>query len=593
MATPSAVIAVAAHIIVLTHACRDPTNCIKLNHVDTTGKPTCELGCIDGWSGDCCRQHCLDRCMACSSRNKRECTKCESGRYGIRCEDLCGQCHKGNCSINGTCHDGCKPGFWGTRCSNPCSQHCKDEEMDSPCEHHTGHCIYGCKGGYFGESCDAMCPDDCEGCNSTHRDCQVCRGGRCSTQCNDGFYGIECNQSCLQNCKQCLNSNTTCKTCSDKDGMCSIGCIHGFYGPTCNQTCPQNCKDCNESDVGCLKCGREDGECSQGCREGYYGRHCQITCPENCLQCNTTRDCDDCMVSHRGSNCTLLCHTCPSVRQYINCTVKCKDGIDGEMNDITTHKASSKDNEDFFGTISDLINEKEYLLPFLASALVLCIGLSAFILWRCKKTRRERLSAMDNGCLEVKTSEEEVFQKCGDIYHEIHDEDLDTNMSLIPAGQRPLPDRPRLPIPLEAVTSAVDHACSLPETGASGHSSVGYLTPQQTQDVEQPRYTSSRTDDGVYLDVRQSHKPELVGETSFTVPTGEVGRRHLAQRHSRRDIRTRKCGTKQLSLDSGTCFVTNEDPETTKKDKAGNRLFKVRAPVCKRTMLNPRGSCEF
>ncbi|XP_071118491.1 uncharacterized protein [Haliotis cracherodii] len=254
---------------------------------------------------------------------------------------------------------------------------------------------------------------------------------------------------------------------------------------------------------------------------------------------------------------------------------------------------------------------KEYLLPFLASALVLCIGLSAIILWRCKKIRRERLSAMDNGCLEVKTTKEDVFQKCGDIYHEIHDEDLDTNMSLGPAGQRPLPDRPRLPIPLEAVTGAVDHAGSLPETGASGHSSFGYLTPEQTQDVEQPRYTSSRTDDGVYLDVRHSNNTECVVETSFTVTSEEVGKRHLVQGHPsvgtlnhvkmsatlRSDIRTRRCGTKHISWDSRThldiCAVANDDPQTANKDKAGNRLFKVRPSVCKRAVINPRGSCGF
>ncbi|XP_071118492.1 platelet endothelial aggregation receptor 1-like [Haliotis cracherodii] len=606
----TAVIMTSICFIASTYTCEDPRHCVDMECEYIDRHPMCTRGCKDGMSGRYCIEVCINWCVACKRNDSRECTKCTSGRYGNRCEDFCENCKGGNCSINGTCQDGCILGFWGTNCSQRCSQHCADEAMDSPCEHHTGECINGCKDGYFGESCDAMCPDDCEGCNSTHRECQVCQGGRCGTGCVEGFFGTACNQSCPQNCKQCLDSNTTCKTCSDEDGMCSRGCTHGFYGPTCNQTCPQNCQDCNESDASCLTCGREDGDCLQGCREGYYGRQCQQPCPENCLQCNMTGNCDDCMISLRSINCSLICQTCPSVRPYINCTVECKAGIDGARRDITTQLTRTKDNEDFFGKLSELIKEKEYLLPFLASALVLCIGLLAFILWKYKKTRRERLSAANNGCL---ASEEEVFQKCGDIYHEIHDEDLDTNLSLGPAGQRPQPDRPRLPIPLEAVTSAVDHAGSLPETGASGHSSFGYLTPEQTQDVEQPRYTSSRTDDGVYLDVRHSNNTECVVETSFTVTTGEVGKRHLLQGHSSagrtisdvtmsanaealmRDIRPRKCGNKHLSWDSrthpGFGFVSNDDPQTTNEDKADKSLFNVRVPVCEKTHMD-RKDCK-
>ncbi|XP_046376926.2 multiple epidermal growth factor-like domains protein 10 [Haliotis rufescens] len=505
MATQSAVIAVTAHIIVLTHACTDPTNCIKLNHVDTTGKPTCELGCIDGWSGDCCRQHCLDRCIACSSRNTRECSKYESGRYGIRCEDLCGQCHKGNCSINGTCHDGCKPGFWGTRCSHPCSQHCKDEEMDSHCEHHTGHCIYGCKDGYFGGSCDAMCPDDCEGCNSTSRECKIC---------NDGFYGIECYHPCPQNCKQCLDSNTTCKTCSDEDGMCSIGCTYGFYGPTCNQTCPQNCRYCNESDVSCLKCGREDGECSQGCRKGYYGRHCQHTCPENCLQCNTTRDCDECMVSQRGSNCTLVCHTCPSVRCLPdgNCTLECKDGITGDRCDITTETKVS--HKDVFGYISELIKNNGYFLPFLASALALLIALCGFLFWRCRKIHRDRAASLPTcGYSDVMHSTEETVHKSGDIYDEIIDEDLHIDH----IEMKPLfLSGPKLPAPPHAGSTDVDDDYTLStdtdtqEVTVCQQGSSGYITPRQNLSGE-----------GDY--------PEVPAAVSGNVP-GETDNRTVIQR---------------------------------------------------------------
>ncbi|XP_046376927.2 multiple epidermal growth factor-like domains protein 10 [Haliotis rufescens] len=697
----TAVIMTTICFIASTYACEDTRHCVDMECEYIDRHPVCSHGCKDGRSGRYCKEECINWCVACKRNAPRECTKCTSGRYGNRCEDFCGNCTGGNCSINGTCQDGCILGFWGTHCNQRCSQHCTDEGMASPCEHHTGECINGCKDGYFGESCDAMCPDDCEGCNSTSRDCKICNDGfygiecyhpcpqnckqcldsnttcktcsdedgMCSRGCTHGFYGPTCNQTCPQNCKQCLDSNTTCKTCSDEDGMCSRGCTHGFYGPTCNQTCPQNCKQCLDSNTTCKTCSDEDGMCSRGCTHGFYGPTCNQTCPqnckqcldsnttcktcsdedgmcsrgctygfygptcnqtcpqnckdcnesgcqqpcpENCLQCNMTGNCDDCMIFLRSSNCALICQTCPSVRPYINCTVECKDGIDGARRDITTQLTRTKDNEDFFGKLSELIKEKEYLLPFLASALVLCIGLLAFILWKYKKTRRERLSAANNGCL---ASEEEVFQKCGDIYHEIHDEDLDTNMSFIPAGQRPLPDRPRLPIPLEAVTSAVDHACSLTETGASGHSSVGYLTPQQTQDVEQPRYTSSRTDDGVYLDARQSNNTECVGETSFTVTPEEAGKRHLLQGHSSagrtishvtmsanaealmRDIRTRKCGKKHLSCGSrthlGYCFVSNDAPQTTNEDKADKNLFNVRVPVCEKTVFNPNGSCGF
>ena len=43
--------------------------------------------------------------------------ECESGRYGIDCNDTCGYCLHGNCNhVNGTCVDGCKNGYEGNLC---------------------------------------------------------------------------------------------------------------------------------------------------------------------------------------------------------------------------------------------------------------------------------------------------------------------------------------------------------------------------------------------------------------------------------------------------------------------------------------------
>ncbi|XP_067677766.1 scavenger receptor class F member 2-like [Haliotis asinina] len=480
MSKKTPVIAIILGNFLLIYACWDPTNCIKSSYENTPSIRRCTFGCIDGWSGDCCQQHCLDRCIACSTSDTRECSKCDPGRFGTRCEDLCVNCKDGNCSIDGTCQDGCSPGFWGTHCSNPCSQHCKDAVVDSPCEHQTGQCISGCKEGYFGGSCDAMCPDDCGECNSSSKVCQVCQDGRCSTGCDEGFYGVTCEQPCPQNCRQCPESNGTCKLCLDENGICSHGCLHGFYGLMCNQTCPYNCKLCERSDTNCLTCGREDGECLQGCRKGYYGRQCQHTCPGSCHQCNKTMDCEECKESLVSSNCTTICLKCPSVRclHDNNCTLKCKDGITGGRCDITSTKTGS--DNDVFHHISELIKDNDYFLPFLASAFALVLTMAGFIFWRCRKLRGSGPVTIeaDIGYLEVWHSREDIAGQSGNIYDEITDDDVAKRKALFPS-------RPRMPAPTDEGSASVGDDYTLPtdtdiqKNPGCRQASSWYLTPRQ------------------------------------------------------------------------------------------------------------------
>lgn len=71
-------------------------------------------------------------------------TECDGGKYGPDCNKKCGNCaQNGQCHhINGSCMNGCDPGYYGTYCSK--SKLCADI---------TGSCNGGCKNGWTGEQC--------------------------------------------------------------------------------------------------------------------------------------------------------------------------------------------------------------------------------------------------------------------------------------------------------------------------------------------------------------------------------------------------------------------------------------------------------
>ncbi|XP_071085454.1 multiple epidermal growth factor-like domains protein 11 [Haliotis cracherodii] len=205
---------------------------------------SCVSGCVDGYYGSDCK-NCSSRCKTCN-RITGTCEVCEAPYLGPKCQtpEMCATwCFEGcgrevignfcveecddNCrpapNINDTtrclgpgantsvycsseCHNqggeclhGCVEGWYGPRCSSPCSAGCSGGRCDA-----AGACVDGCRPGYFGR----------DFCNET---CEVCRDGVCDQTtgtCINGcdVSGRRCEPSCTSNCSREYCSGETCKT---------------------------------------------------------------------------------------------------------------------------------------------------------------------------------------------------------------------------------------------------------------------------------------------------------------------------------------------------------------------------------------------
>ncbi|KAK3761434.1 hypothetical protein RRG08_051268 [Elysia crispata] len=149
---------------------------------------------------------------------EESCEECPSGKYGVNCNESCSaHCAGTNnaCShINGSCVEGCDPGYtgetcnqecpsgkYGVNCNKRCSAHCAGTA--NACSHINGSCVEGCDPGYTGETCNQECPS--------------------------GKYGVNCNKSCSAHCAGTNNA------CSHINGSCAEGCFPGYTGETCEK----------------------------------------------------------------------------------------------------------------------------------------------------------------------------------------------------------------------------------------------------------------------------------------------------------------------------------------------------------------------
>ncbi|GFO23027.1 multiple epidermal growth factor-like domains 10 [Plakobranchus ocellatus] len=95
--------------------------------------------------------------------------KCPTGTFGLKCEGTCSTHCAGvdnACNhVDGTCSDGCDPGYrtaqcnvscnrgtYGQDCNETCSNTCAGES--NTCNHVNGTCDLGCDPGYLGALCD-------------------------------------------------------------------------------------------------------------------------------------------------------------------------------------------------------------------------------------------------------------------------------------------------------------------------------------------------------------------------------------------------------------------------------------------------------
>nr|XP_022291075.1 uncharacterized protein LOC111102569 isoform X2 [Crassostrea virginica] len=292
---------------------------------------------------------------------------CPKGTYGANCNNTCGHClGQGRCQLtNGTCLNGCEPGYIGNLCETRCENgtygencnkmcgHCIDGEF---CDHTNGSCLNGCNPGYVGDVCKTSCDNGTYGerCNNTCGHCHgndfcshingTCLAGcdagfvgeLCVTPCNKGYYGNECSHKC----GYCLDQFS----CHHINGTCLNGCESGYNGNTCKTICENGTygKECANTCGHCIDdgfCFHTNGSCLNGCGPGYVGELCKTECGDGTYGkvCNDT--CGYCLdhdvCHHTNGSCPKGCKA-----GYIdhNCKTRCTSGTYGKnCNNICGH----------------------------------------------------------------------------------------------------------------------------------------------------------------------------------------------------------------------------------------------------------------
>ncbi|KAH9494709.1 hypothetical protein Btru_017653 [Bulinus truncatus] len=360
--------------------------------------PDCNIACTSGFFGKNCNSPCGDNCyqrscdratglcdkacfgfsdfptctlsvceIGCNGySNPPECNvECQSGLWGINCENKCGEnCYNESCDrITGVCdigcngynnppecNDECTQGQWGHNCEERCGVRCYNES----CDRMTGVCDIGCNGysdppecnqecqvNMWGHNCENNCGKNCynESCNRVSGVCDNgCNGHNnppeCNVECQSGLYGFNCENNCVENCYN--------ESCDIITGVCDIGCNGYNNPPDCNQECTKgqwghNCEDTCEVKCYNEECDRVRGVCDNGCNgydnppecneecpSGQWGHNCESKCGDNCYNTSCDRvngDCDkgcngysnppgcfiECLTDHWGHNCEYKC----------------------------------------------------------------------------------------------------------------------------------------------------------------------------------------------------------------------------------------------------------------------------------------------
>ncbi|KAK6961031.1 stabilin-2-like isoform X2, partial [Biomphalaria glabrata] len=183
----------------------------------------CQYGCY----GLDCTKICSDKCTDVACEVNGRCRECNDGYFGDTCDQACGRCAKNRfcLKLNGSCFDGCQPGFYPPVCKKECVA------------------------GMYGLDCSTPCNSNCP------RDCTKDMG-QCS-KCLAGKYGSNCELDCSPHCVD--------KSCDAMTGHCTSGCTKGFW----DSTCTTSCSNCLEGE-----CDQLNLNCTKGCVEGYEGADC-------------------------------------------------------------------------------------------------------------------------------------------------------------------------------------------------------------------------------------------------------------------------------------------------------------------------------
>ncbi|XP_076025570.1 LOW QUALITY PROTEIN: stabilin-2 [Genypterus blacodes] len=208
--------------------------------------------CADGVNG-------TGVCQCNQCFNGTACETCQSGRYGVHCDQAC-LCRNGQCNDglkgDGTCQ--CDVGWKGILCDEEI-QSTADELCGSVKCHTSANCVIQpsglqclCASGFEGNGTDCSAKDPCTvdhgGC-SVHAVCKRTRPGRRECVCDRGYAGD--GLVCVE-INPCLHGNGGCHANADcihvGPNKTSCSCAQGYTGDG------QNCKMMD-------MCRLKNGEC--------------------------------------------------------------------------------------------------------------------------------------------------------------------------------------------------------------------------------------------------------------------------------------------------------------------------------------------
>ncbi|XP_052271480.1 multiple epidermal growth factor-like domains protein 10 [Dreissena polymorpha] len=334
--------------------------------------------CGDGRYGQGCNKtcgQCSDPLYSCNKKTGacRTCRAgwqgekcdavCNAGSWGEGCQETCGHCI-GTCNPqNGTCNQGCEPGYigatcmdggllsdgdadanvadsdiaedyemdnddydvcpsgvYGPQCALPCAN-CKD---GAACHHVTGRCPAGCAPGFKGDKCTDECPAGTYG-ETCKLSCGACHSGaschhetgRCPAGCQNGWTGDTCQQKCKSGFygDQCASECGFCQandTCDHVAGVCANGCDDGWMGDKCKTPCSPGHygHQCVTTCGACLKgdaCDHVSGDCRSGCADGWREAGCKSPCPFGSYGNGCKKKCGFCRHNSTCNHVTGLC----------------------------------------------------------------------------------------------------------------------------------------------------------------------------------------------------------------------------------------------------------------------------------------------
>ncbi|XP_059168901.1 receptor-type tyrosine-protein phosphatase alpha-like [Physella acuta] len=175
--------------------------------------------CLNSCSVNCTDYKCnktSGHCLSCYSGITGEfCDRvCDKTHYGPKCQDVCDYCSGGICdNVNGTC-DKCDPGRYGERCT-PCRNQtygidCRDKCSENcagagDCLGYNGTCVDGCQPGYMGDLCNTSCPSGYYGKNCMSTCSKWCIVNETELWCNktDGLCLMGCRKGYTQTDREC------------------------------------------------------------------------------------------------------------------------------------------------------------------------------------------------------------------------------------------------------------------------------------------------------------------------------------------------------------------------------------------------------